>query len=446
MGLFSSSKIPQPPLPNLAIHLHNPTDKVFRPDDVVTGHIELTPVTSITPEAILVSLFGQSLIWHRTSSNDMNNHTTYHHWRDNAPLFEVTEELVRSRDTKLRTLEPGRRYTFPFSFRFPRGTGNTRAGQYKQDSDERFTIYPHDLPPSFFHKGKFTDGTEPDWARIEYGVRVKLVCPGVGVVQGKQLVDFGATLPILFQPLNAHLQRQLSGPLTVVLHPKTFTLQSSTLTGQPPSQIGFRRSIHDRFSSATPKLDFEAALEIPDILSSGSEFRFRAFFTVASKTANVVHIPAITFTILKLDLLDFTFYRAPRDREANTSRGGAHRRNKYETLPAPDQPFEVAASEYEEFTERKTHLNSLPDSATLELEEVPSYTPLADKKEVEMEQAKSCEVWFTARVPSVTPPSFRSFAITRAYRVKTKLGLEVGGKKFELEAESSIREMGSMSN
>ena len=60
------------------------------------------------------------------------------------------------------------------------------------------------------------------------------------------------------------------------------------------------------------------------------------------------------------------------------------------------------------------------------------------------EKVKStCEQWFTARIPGVTVPSFRSFAITRAYKVRVKLGVEVGGKKFEREAESAVGRMGS---
>ena len=60
------------------------------------------------------------------------------------------------------------------------------------------------------------------------------------------------------------------------------------------------------------------------------------------------------------------------------------------------------------------------------------------------EQVKStCEQWFTARIPGVTVPSFRSFAITRAYKVRVKLGVEVGGKKFEREVESAVGRMGS---
>ncbi len=63
MGLFKSSNLPQPPLPDLAIHLYHPADKVYKPDDIVAGHVDLTPVVPITPFAIEASLFGNSLIW-----------------------------------------------------------------------------------------------------------------------------------------------------------------------------------------------------------------------------------------------------------------------------------------------------------------------------------------------------------------------------------------------
>ncbi|KAF2851852.1 hypothetical protein T440DRAFT_354796, partial [Plenodomus tracheiphilus IPT5] len=77
-------------------------------------------------------------------------------------------------------------------------------------------------------------------------------------------------------------------------------------------------------------------------------------------------------------------------------------------------------------TRRKTHLNALPESVTVELEEVPGYED-ADR----MEQAQNCEAWFTARVPGNTTPSFKSFAISRRYGVKVKVGVGLGGKGFE---------------
>ncbi|KAF2822246.1 hypothetical protein CC86DRAFT_301253, partial [Ophiobolus disseminans] len=81
------------------------------------------------------------------------------------------------------------------------------------------------------------------------------------------------------------------------------------------------------------------------------------------------------------------------------------------------------------------HLNTLTESANLELEEVPS----GEKKA--MEQASSCEMMFTARVPSSTTPSFKSSAISRSYQLKVTLGVEVGGKKFEQKVKSSVRQI-----
>ncbi|KAG9194218.1 hypothetical protein G6011_04253 [Alternaria panax] len=129
MGLFSSSKIPQPPLPDLTIHLHHAAERVYRPDDIVKGHIVLAPVASIKPEALRVSLFGQSLVWHRRDVGS-NNTTDYHHWRDNAPLFEVFQDILhaananednKEKQQAISKFEPGQTYTFPFQFTFPAG-------------------------------------------------------------------------------------------------------------------------------------------------------------------------------------------------------------------------------------------------------------------------------------------------------------------------------------
>ncbi|KAF2709957.1 hypothetical protein K504DRAFT_351177, partial [Pleomassaria siparia CBS 279.74] len=55
-----------------------------------------------------------------------------------------------------------------------------------------------------------------------------------------------------------------------------------------------------------------------------------------------------------------------------------------------------------------------------------------------------CEHWWTARVPGTTPPSFQSFAITRQYRVKVEVGVQIAGKKFALKTESHVRDLGSV--
>ncbi|KAF2126922.1 hypothetical protein P153DRAFT_297094, partial [Dothidotthia symphoricarpi CBS 119687] len=165
MGLFSSNKPPQPPLPTLTIHLYSPAETVFKPNDQVSGHVILTPIESINPRAVEVSLFGQSLVWLRTSHSSSNNHTSYYHFRDNAPLFEVTTDVLLNHD-----LQAGQVYTFPFSFRFPEGTGNSRVASYKKSDDARWTVGPHNLPPSFFHGSKYAhDLDDADFAKIEYG-------------------------------------------------------------------------------------------------------------------------------------------------------------------------------------------------------------------------------------------------------------------------------------
>ena len=433
MGLFSSSKLPQPPLPNIAIHLYSPSEKLFRPDEDVAGHISFTPVAPIAPRALEVSLFGQSLVWHRTShstSNGTSSSTDYHHWRDNAPLFEVATNVLPPFETHAPTLDVGETYTFPFSIRFPAGTSNNRSGQYKEDDDTIWTVEPHDLPPSFLDTSKHGTADAPDYAKIEYGVRARLMCPGIGVVQGKNIRDLVVTAPVLFVPLPPVPSYSGEMPVGLPKQMQAFTVQTSALAGQSVNSIGFRQSLRDRFSSSTPKLEFRTIVEIPEVLTTGMEFRFRAAFSVVSKSDNVSHIPAIHFTILNLKLKDITSVRAPRDFEANTMMSGTHRKNKYENMPLPDAPF--SGQEHKDVCKQEVHLNSLPGSATLELEEVSS----GDKKA--MEQASSCEVWFTARVPSFTPPSFRSFAISRNYQVKVTLGVEVGGKKFEQKVKSTL--------
>lgn len=437
MGLFSSSKIPKPALPKISIRLSTPSEKVFKPDDVVSGYVAFAPTVPIVPHAIEVSLFGQSLVWLRTGANAGKGSTTdYHHWRDNAPLFEVTTNVLPAFDSKAPTLQPGEKYTYPFQFQFPAGTGNSRFGQYNKDEDMRWTVGPHLLPPSFLHTG--THGTnmgeDADFAKIEYGIRARLICPGIGIARGQNLHDLVVTAPVLFVPLDPKPDAS-EGPLSVLRDSKTFKVQSSALTGQATSSIGFRQSMRDRFSSSTPKLEFEVAVEIPDLITSGSEFHFRVSFNVLSISDNVAYIPHIRFAILKLELQDLTAVRAQRDHEAALTRDGHHRNNRYENMPSPDAPG--SKHEHIESIKRKTLLNSLPESATLELEEIPG----GEKKA--MEQASSCEAWFSARVPGFMPPSFKSFAINRNYRVKVKLGVEVGGKKFEHKVRSEIRNMRS---
>jgi hypothetical protein len=424
MGFFKIKKDNQPQIPitNLFLHLANPVDKVFKPYDTVSGHVVLTVAQPITPEAIEVSLWGLSTVWIRTSHSNSNDSTDYKHYRDHAPLFTVTFNLL----PKPQTLNVGQEYKFDFSLRVPERTAATQAQQYKSSNDNRWTTCPHQLPPTFFwSNSRYPDS--PDNAEVSYGVTARLVRPDVGA--SKNFEPLSATAPVLFQPLNPHAN--LPTPLTLIRHPKNFNLQSSTLTGKELNSIGFRQRMHDLFSSGTPKIDFEAGLEIPDVLHSGSEFRFRLSFDVLAMSANAVQIPAITFNIFKLELQDLNIIRAPRDKKASSMMSGGH---FGKDKPEPNNNG-YTGQEQDIYRKGRTTLNSIPESKIVVLEDVPS----GEKKQ--MVQARSCEMWFTARVPGTMPASFVSFAIARAYRLKVGVAIEVGGKKFKLAAKSPVKAM-----
>lgn len=450
MGIFSR-KHPPDPLPVLTVYLHSPADKVYKPNDTVSGYVTLTTPIPINPLAVEVSFWGISRVWLRTSNtNSANNSTSYTHYRDNAPLFDICFNALAGQQVQFREqktgekgsektqqhpplqqdtlLHPGQTYTYPFSFRVPEGTDFNRTGFYKSNTDDSWTILPHRLPPTMLY-GQKKD--YPDNAYIEYGITSRLICPGIYTDQKTQ-EPVSSTAEIIFAPLNRHT----NGPMSVVHFDKTCTLASSSLAGMNVQNIGFRQSMKDRFSKETPKLDFSVGIEIPDHLSAGAEFNFRTTFLALKRTENVISIPAITFTVLKLELLDFTFARAPRDHQASSTMSGSRRGRTPATMP--QGLYEGGQDTL--FREAKTSLNCLPSGPqTVELEE----DQVVGKNDVKTsKQVEKCEAWFTARVPGFMPPSFKSFAISRCYRLRLRMGIEIGGKKFESEIEGVVNSLG----
>lgn len=457
MGLFGSSKPPEPQ-PVLFFKFTHPQEQIFEPDSVVSGHVALTTPIPISPQAIEVSLFGFAKVWIR-ENHSSNNSTNYHHFRDNAPLFNLTYNLLGPppKAGQPEQLLPGQIYRYPFSIRFPAGTGNNRTGLYRDSNDTRWTTLPHSLPPTFFSGCRggvgLSHDPEPDYAEVQYGITTRLICPGVGI--GKYHQDpISATVPLTFQPTNTHLHDPLAPGL--LRHTKPFLLQSLALAGADPAQLGFRKRIHSHFSSSIPSLNFELAVEIPDLLTSGAEFRFRAHFTVLQKSDNVVKIPPIKFRVVSCKLLNFTFFRAPRDWEASSMASGSH--NSIWSGDAQMRRIGWGTSqESVVYREGKMGMNCLPQERVVELVDVPvpSSSKLLDaknpdsKKEEEgevvatkMDQAIDCEAWFMTRVPGFTEPSFVSFNVCRVYRVKVKMEVEVGGKPFEYSVESFVRALG----
>ncbi|KAH7132228.1 hypothetical protein B0J11DRAFT_577158 [Dendryphion nanum] len=444
MGFFRAKQTPQGPLPLISIDLAKPGNALFNPDhrvvykpnDLVSGTVFLNTPIAIQPQAIEVSLWGESRTWIRYDDSNTNSNgnktSSYKHYRDNAPLFTVTLNLLE----KPRQLISGESYTFPFQFRMPEGTNNSRADVYKDPNDIRWTTLPHHLPPTFFFG---SSPSSPDNASISYGVTARLICPGTGT--GPQNQDAITTSQeLIFQPLNPHAHLlSPSAPLSLCPHTKPFILQSSVLTGQNPSTLGFRQRMHDRFSSSTPKLDFEFGIQIPDLLASGTEFRFLTSFRVLNKCEKVVQIPAVKFKILKLELRDITFFRAPRDWNCRDDIDGTAYADG--RTHAPTHASGWIGQEDIVYREKKTVLNALPsDAVVVELDEE---NIAGEKDEKKTQQKDYVDCWFSSRIPGFTPPSFTSFAVSRLYRVKVRARIECGDKKFEYEAEGHVRGMGS---
>ncbi|KAF2014892.1 hypothetical protein BU24DRAFT_423790 [Aaosphaeria arxii CBS 175.79] len=430
MGFFRSKREPEGPVPTIGLQLASPPEVVFKPNDNVSGTVTIDTPIPVNPSAVEVSFWGESKTWIRTSSSNNNSSgttsTSYTHYRDHAPLFTVTLNLLE----KPQQLVPGQTYSYPFNFRVPEGTGFNRSDCYKNPNDERWVSLPHQLPPTFFFG---TSPDSPDNASISYGVTSRLICNGTG---------FGnsATQEITFQPHNPHIHLLApNAPLCVVPFTKRFTLQSSVLSGQDPASIGFRQRMHDRFSSETPKLDFDLGIEIPDLLTTGSEFRFRASLTAIERSDKVVQIPAVRFKVEKLELLDFTFFRAARDWDCMDNMAG-------DPWPAKFKRAKVSSArrnqEYTIYREKKTKLNAIPSEQVVQLPEIEVLNE--EKKTNQTRQGDRCEHWFSARIPGFTPPSFQSFAVSRSYRVKVRIRAEVGDKKFDYETECHVRQMGSI--
>jgi hypothetical protein len=321
MRFLRSSKVLQPPLPDISIHLTSPSEKIFRPDDAVTGYVSFAPTVPIAPHAIEVSLFGQSLVWYRIITRNTPDTVSCTHFRDNAPMFEVTTNILPAFEAMPPTLQPGEIFTYPFQFQFPAGTGHTRFVQYKKDEESEWTVRPHLLPPSFLCTGKRGAGDHANFAKIEYGIRLRLVCSGVGIAIKKNLHDLVITAPVLFVPLDP-IPDAFAVRLSNIKHRKTFTLQTPALMEQTNPAIGFHQNMRDRFSFGTPKLEFEVAVDMPDLMIAGSDFRFRISFDVLSKSDNVAFIPPIHFAVLELELQDLTAIRAQKDRLATETLSG----------------------------------------------------------------------------------------------------------------------------
>lgn len=172
-------------------------------------------------------------------------------------------------------------------------------------------------------------------------------------------------------------------------------------------------------------------LEGPRVLESGSMFRLRIALSFSPGISVAHKISPITSTIVAFGVLRFTFVCATFDIQVTKSYYGNHRHDKGNSISIPET--HCSGSKHRKFLVDKTALKMVPLSVTLELLEVLHGVDRNNKIPV-----NSCKAWFTAKVPGTTIESFKSFAISRACKMRIRLTIKIWRKTFEQHMASDI--------
>lgn len=300
MGLHRRRPRPmQPPVPDITIVLNGRLKQVYRPGDQVKGQVLVRPVQCMKPDNILVELLGRSTVNFVT-----NTQHGPHIWVDKAPLLRVSDEVTAK--VLSTPLEPGHTYNFPFKFRFPTTTHNNRDS-YKKPNDQRWLTEAHALPPTFWDSAWSCDNrfqsNGANFARIDYGLKVTLSCPGTGVVKGKELLNVTASMPILF----AASDLPTSTPAMFLRHPTGFSIRMSALS---KNTFRINRHTNIRGASSSRSTQIELLIEMPDVVKAGSDFKFMVSSKILHKSSHLTHMPTIEITGLNLLLRSHTLWRA----------------------------------------------------------------------------------------------------------------------------------------
>jgi hypothetical protein len=255
------------------------------------------------------------------------------------------------------------------------------------------------------------------------------------VIDKERLEPLTTSLPILFSPRQPQILD--AGLMIVSKEIKVIEFRSSSLLAHT---LDTKERLQARLPWHRPTVHFKVTMETPTIVKAGSDFLFKISATVGGRSPSVVRIPAIQVTILKLLIRDTTHARAPYDKyvhQATLHLGyQTYQMQRRPRKPAvPDRPY--SGAEYQHRAKHKTHLVAIPNTAVI--------TPNSDTSDdgTSLVQTSQNEAWFKVNIPETLPASFKSFAITRYYSVKTKLGIEIAGKKFKWRLKTPLGELDS---
>jgi hypothetical protein len=354
----------------LGIHLDQPSNSLFTPGAEISGTVRLFSVDDESVDSIYINFLGTSdteILKRR--SNTQGNTTTTIVYRDHVPLFSYGIRLFDGP----YTLPGNRNHEWRFKFTFPHNTLQDRHGVYQSASSQIWLTAPHPLPPNF------ADGAS-DYGRIGYTLEAFL---------DRKFKSVQTAVPLNYSPLR--IPRPLPPPLT---YGNTFNFTSSRLqAGREDKRRSIKEALTDRFSSNTPSIKFQLLCTVPNTVISDSTIPVSLRLTIDNSSSTALIIPSYTISLKELYLECYTHIRAPRESAFYIS-----------TRAEED---EILQSEF-----------SLPNS-------------WADKILTRNEKDLGDPIDVQVKVPAEVCPSFRSYAVTRSYRLRIKVKIECAGEKFD---------------
>lgn len=353
----------------LSILLDQPPSSLFTPGSVISGRVVLRSPDDEDVDSISICFIGKSKVYitRRIYTGNNNNRTIY--YRDRASFFTFGGPLFNGPFT----LPGNREHSWPFHFTFPTTTVEDRSSVYDSADSQNWTTAPHALPPNF------QDDYGTNYTTISYLLEASL---------NREHKQVDTELYLNFSPL-----RQPLPPPPPLICGETYSFASSRLhAGHEDKRRSMKEALTDRFSKSTPTLAFNVVASIPKVVVSGQDFPLSISLQIETNNTTAEIIPAFDIKIQELYLECYTHCRA-----------------------MIDSAFTLYSSEIEKIFDSSTTLaHSLPEM-------VISRTAQDISKAID----------FNANLPVSVCPSFRSYAITRTYRLMMKVRVETSGKEFD---------------
>ncbi|KAI9696923.1 MAG: hypothetical protein M1820_007998 [Bogoriella megaspora] len=383
MSLFNSSLSSEPVL---QIELDQPSQYLYYPGSKVSGRIVLQSQVEEFIKSVNITLQGHNDTYAMYEDGSVNSLTsTIYHYRDQTPLFVFYQTLFSGNKKCLRN----QNNTWSFSFdNFPSLSDNDKTFRYHRATDGTgaWLSRRHPLPPSYNR-----ETSTRRYCAIRYSIEAHVHC-----APGRNYSDLSSVRPIRFVPFRT----DRSSPPPIRETSRDFELPASRLL---PEKRSLKTKFHDAFSSGAMKYRITLRTNIPSEIAPGRPFGMSCALQIHAP--DETDIPPIQFEIKRLRLRTVTMSRGVR-------------------------LFSDGETTYRETGYRNERSEYFQDGIDFRCE--PS-SGQAIKEKGQM-------IWsFPTRVmvPNSICPTFQSFSISLGHRFEFDVGVEIGGKKYELKEEPS---------